>query len=197
MFKLRFLLLYSICLLSLNGCVNSAQDTPKISITSRKQYLSQMQHWEICGRLGLRSKDDGHNMSIDWQQNKDYYRLHLFSPLATDTATIVGRPGKVILTTSDGQRHEATTPENLVYQQLGWNLPFSGLSYWMKGVHAPHSAPTAIKYDAYNQLIFLQQDGWNIEYDKYIVYQNITLPEKITLTNKDLKIKILINSWKK
>lgn len=198
--KVYSFLAISLCLsslLAISGCTQPPREIPQLSRAARENYLNHMRQWELTARLGIRNKDQGQNLSVDWQQDNDHFKLYLYSPLAIDNATIKGKPGSVSLTMSDGNHYTAENPEKLVLDHLGWNLPFTGLEYWIKGMPAPHSTPTNVKYDSYNQLRSLQQDGWCIEFEEYSVHQNITLPEKITLINNNVKLKVIINRWKK
>lgn len=194
MFKICHLLLI-LCVVLLTGC-KQPNFIPNISAQVRTKILSQMDNWQADGRAAIRSKDQGHNVAMEWQQIGQNYDLYFYGPLSSGSARIIGKPGHVKLTTSDGNTYEADAPENLVYEHLGWNLPFAGLEYWIKGLPSPNSDPTIKIVDQYNQLQLLEQDGWKIEYQSYRFYDNITLPERINLSKHDLKLKLIIQNWK-
>jgi outer membrane lipoprotein LolB len=183
--------------LTLTGCMLQPQSIPTLTLSERTHYLSNMQSWEASGRFGIRTRNQGHSASMEWQQNKQNYNLYFFGPFASGSARIIGKPGQVVLTTSDGESYKAASPETLVLEHLGWSLPFTHLIYWIRGLPSPHSIPNVTKYDEHNQLRTLQQDDWKIDYQSYSIYSSITLPEKINLSKGDVKLKIIINHWQK
>jgi len=194
MFKINLLAL-SLCVVLLTGC-KQPDFAPNISAQVRTKILSQMGNWQAKGRAAIRSKEQGHNVSMDWQQTGQNYNLYFYGPLGAGWVRIIGKPGHVKLTTSEGKSYEADKPENLVYEHLGWNLPFANLVYWLRGLPTPDSIANIKTIDQYNQLQTLEQDGWKIEYVSYRFYDNITLPERINLSNRDLKLKLIIQNWK-
>ena len=195
MFNYKYLSLIAICAATLSGCAQLPQEIPKLSPQLRSKYLNQLQTWQATGKVGVSDQHQGHNVSLEWQQDQTKYNIHFWGPFASGSARIIGKPGQVTLTTSEGQKFTGTEPESLMFENLGWDLPFNGLTYWIKGMSSPYSAPTLKKFDQYNQLQTLQQDGWLIDYQSYTVYGKITLPEKINLTNGKLKIKLIIKEW--
>ena len=197
MFNIKFLLVVLCCFTTLlTGCAQQPQSTPTISLQSRQAYLNHMQHWQANCRVAIRDKDHGHNLTMQWHENQQQYNIQFFGPLGSGSIKIIGKPGALNLTTSDGNSYTATNADNLIYEHLGWDLPFASLTYWLKGLAALDTRPMLIKYDAYNQLQSLQQSGWLINYQNYMVYDAITLPEKITLTKGDIKLKIIVHQWR-
>lgn len=192
------LLLTSITIagLTLTGCVpQHPQEIPKLTPQVRTQRLNNIQEWHIAGKVGIRDGNQGHNVSMEWQQNHDKYRLRFYSPFSTESVVVSGKPGDVTLITADGKQYTSPNPEQLLFEHVGWNIPFAGLRYWIKGQAAPYSTPTKIKLDKYNQLQTLDQDGWHIDYQSYVVRDSITLPEKLTMTNQQFKLKIIVTHW--
>lgn len=190
----RYLLLAG-CLLALTGCMQTPRPLPVLSPQVRSTYLNQMQAWQFTGRAAISNANQGYNLSMEWQQRQQKYQLDFWGPLAAGSAQIIGEPGKVSLTTSDGQSFTDTDPEKLIFEHLGWDLPLHGLVYWIKGQAAPNSAPTLKKFDRYNQLQTLEQDGWHIDYQSYVAYDEFSLPEKLTISQGNVKLRIKINEW--
>lgn len=182
----------------LTGCAVQPQTIPpNIDPQLRTKILTQMQDWHAHGRAAIRDKDQGHNLSIKWQQHGQNYDLQFYGPLATGSVHIIGKPGHVSLSNSNGEHYEDSSVENIIFEHLGWDLPFNKLMYWIKGIPAPNSIPSSRQYDQYHQLRSLEQDGWKIDYLSYHIYEDITLPERINLSNHDLKLKLIISAWKR
>lgn len=197
MHKLVSYIIPTYLIISLAGCATTPQQIPKIHPQVRHESLSSMTQWDITGKVAVRTKDQGHNISMDWHQNKDSYRVRFHSPFTSESAILTGDANEVILKTSDGKIYKNANPEVLLQEHLGWTIPFSHLKYWIKGMASPDSKAQVQKVDQHHQLQTLQQDGWLIEYQKYVVKYNMTYPDKITLSNGDTNIKLIVNDWKK
>lgn len=180
--------------LILTGCAQT-QQSANSSRSVPVQYATNFHKWAINGKVGVSTKDEGHNISIDWHQNQDKYKIRFYSPFSSDSAVLEGNAQYATLRTSDGNTYQSTNPDTLFQEHFGWTLPFTRLAYWIKGQVAPQSMPKDVKYDAHNQLVSLQQDGWTVRYRSYEVIQNISLPEKMSLNDGKTNIKLVINDW--
>ena len=80
-------------------------------------------------------------------------------------------------------------------QVLGWQLPVTNLYFWVRGLPAPNSSASTT-FDPYHHLIELEQQGWQIQYERYTAIQGIDLPSKLRLKRGQLQVKIVISSWK-
>jgi len=86
--------------------------------------------------------------------------------------------------------------EALTERVLGWELPLSGLSYWIIGL-PDNTTPADIQRNAHGQISVLRQDGWEIIYPRYASPAADSLPLRLELQRGQLLIKILIDEWKK
>lgn len=155
-----------------------------VSTQTREQYLQQMQNWHAEGRVAIQDASQSQTASFQWQQNDQKYEVYLYSPFSTQSVTIAGDATSRRILAANG----VSNPE----LELDEHLPLAQLGYWAKGLPTPNSTPTAIKYDVRNQLQHLDQDGWQIQYQKYQNYCSISLPEKLTLTDGTTKVKLFI-----
>ncbi len=160
----------------------------------RQQALLDLKTWNISGKVAIHSNTDSITASLSWQQSYGNYTISLFGPLGTNSLTLKGQPGKVILESSDGKKAIANTPEQLVAQQSGWKLPISNLYYWVRGLPAPNSSAQK-SYDPYHRLTQLTQAGWQIQFLSYTTAHGIDLPTKIFMNHSGLNIKIIITEW--
>lgn len=99
-----------------------------------KQQLSSLDGWQINGKIGIRAPKDSGSGTLFWLQRQDYYDIRLSGPLGRGAARLTGRPGKVSLEVANQGRYDASTPEALVEEQLGWKLPVSHLAWWVRGL---------------------------------------------------------------
>ncbi len=129
-----------------------------------------------------------------WQQQKRDYQVSLFGPFGVGRTTLNGTPTALTLLAA-GKEYKAQTPERLMQQVLGWQLPVTNLYFWVRGLPAPNS-PASTTFDAYHHLIELKQQGWQIQYERYTAIQGIDLPSKLRLKSGQLQVKLVISSWK-
>jgi len=197
--SLRNLVLFSLITL-LAGCAGfgsreavQGQGSPALW-NSHKTQLSQLDGWEINGKVGIRAPRDSGSGTLYWLQRQDYYDIRLSGPLGRGAARLTGRPGKVSLEVASQGRYEADSPETLLQEQLGWNLPVSHLVWWVRGLPAPDSK-SQVTLDGDSRLARLEQDGWSVEYLSYTEQNGYTLPDRIKLHGKDLDVTLVVKDW--
>lgn len=159
-----------------------------------KTQLAQLDGWQIDGKVGIRAPKDSGSGTLFWLQRQDYYDIRLSGPLGRGAARLTGRPGQVVLEVANQGRYEATTPEQLLGEQLGWDLPVSHLVWWVRGLPAPDSK-SKLTLDGDSRLASLQQDGWSVEYLSYTEQNGYTLPDRIKLHGRDLDVTLVVKSW--
>lgn len=165
-----------------------------ISWEGRAQKLSMVKTWNLNALIAIRHKQDAWSATLNWQQQNQSYHIVLFGPLGSHSYDLMGQPGSVKLTAANGKSVTASNPESLLLKQTGAEIPVSNLLYWIRGLPVP-SCPVQKKFDAYNHLIVLEQQGWTIQYLRFVSVNNIDMPSKIFLVNPHLNVKILINHW--
>ncbi|HAT28284.1 MAG TPA: hypothetical protein DCS89_14800 [Gammaproteobacteria bacterium] len=108
---------------------------------------------------------------------------------------IVGRPGYVTMQ-QNGDILTAASPEDLILQQLGYELPVSFLEYWIKGLPAP-DLPADLTFNELNQLTNLYQLGWSVSYTDPRLYGIIFLPRRVELTRpqNDIRLRFIGLNW--
>ncbi|WP_163832455.1 lipoprotein insertase outer membrane protein LolB [Spartinivicinus ruber] len=157
-------------------------------------YINSVQQWQLNGKLGIRTPDDSNSAYIDWQQQDKKYMILLSGPLGQSIAKLNGEPGHVELNTADRGRYFANTPEQLMRNELGWNLPVSNLKFWIRGIPAPQGNQT-ISLNPQGLLAKLKQADWTIHYDRYQQVGETWLPGKVRFFSKQLKLTFVIKDW--
>ena len=146
----------------------------------RKAQLNAIQNFRVNGNLVIhQTSGRGVNASFSWEQTYPNYQLNFFGPLGSQGAVLTGSPKQVSLTTHQ-QTYHAQSPEQLLHDQLGLNLPVSQFYYWLRGLPAPQSRYTT-NLDAYNRLMQLRQSGWRVVYRHFTNIGKIDLPDRIDL----------------
>lgn len=161
---------------------------------AHKAQISTIDGWQISGKIGIQAPQDSGSGTLFWLQRQDYFDIRLSGPLGRGATRLTGRPEAVALEVAGQGRFEAESPEALVESQLGWQLPVSNLLWWVRGVPAPDSR-SRVQLNADGRLARLQQDGWDVEYLSYIDEDGFSLPSRIKLAGRDLKITLVVKDW--
>ena len=159
----------------------------------RQTQLTAVNDWQLVGSFSLRQAQQSIVANYQWQQRDSRYDLHINSALNLFSIKIVGEPGQVNLWRSATNRVEASSPETLMQQELGWQLPLSKLQYWIRGLPAPGSYEA--HYDQWGHIEVLEQDGWIIHYAHYVSYGSNDLPTLLRLEDGNWSAKILVKRW--
>lgn len=159
-----------------------------------KAQLTQLDGWEINGKVGIRAPRDSGSGTLYWLQRQDYYDIRLSGPLGRGAARLTGRPGKVSLEVANQGKYEADSPEALLQEQLGWRLPVSNLVWWVRGLPAPHSK-SRLTLDNNSRLANLVQGDWTVEYLSYTEQNGYALPDRIKLHGPDLDVTLVVKDW--
>jgi outer membrane lipoprotein LolB len=161
---------------------------------AHKAQVSEIDGWQISGKIGIRAPQDSGSGTLFWLQRQDYFDIRLSGPLGRGATRLTGRPEAVALEVAGQGRFEAKSPEALVESQLGWQLPVSNLLWWVRGLPAPDSR-SRVALDANGRLASLQQDGWDVQYLGYSEEDGYTLPSRIKLAGRDLQITLVVKDW--
>lgn len=167
----------------------------KLSWTERQAALNAIQSWQVNGKIAMQTSQNSGSASVDWTQRHESYIISLLGPMGSNGMSLSGRPGRVVLQTSDGKRFTASNPEQILAERWGFHLPVSYLKYWIRGLPAP-SAAANTHFDASGRLTDLVQQGWHVQFADYANTGKIDLPEKLFITSQALNVKIIVYNWK-
>lgn len=161
----------------------------------RQHQLNTINNWNIYGALGIKYESRDSIAHFYWQQMIDHFTVNIYTPINLGGVKITGDKEQVVLWRSISKKVIAKTPEQLMYKELGWSLPLFNMRYWILGLPAPH-IPYSAKFDSYNHLSYLRQQGWRINYSDFRSIGNIDLPTKIWLSTPQLQVKLVIKQWR-
>lgn len=161
---------------------------------AQAERLAELDTWVLVGKAGLRTPEDSTSANLDWSQHPHYYRLLISGPFGSGRSTLEGREGRFSLTTAEG-RFEAETPEALMEEQLGWSLPVSALSDWIRGLPADDT-PHRLEEDELGFPQRLEQDGWEIAYRDWTRVAELWLPRRLVMTYDDLRVTLVVTDWR-
>ncbi|PCI80988.1 MAG: outer membrane lipoprotein LolB [SAR86 cluster bacterium] len=162
---------------------------------SQRDQLQDLDSWELRGRVNVRYDNESHTPSINWLQQNVEYHIRLWGTLNAGSTLIVGSPDYVTLE-SGGETRSAESPEELILQQLGYELPVSQLKYWIKGLPSPDSE-FQLSFNELNQLTTIEQADWTIILSDMRQYGPISLPRRVDLTRprNDIRLRFFRLNW--
>lgn len=158
--------------------------------------LSELHDWQAEGRIAVKQGNKGGNATFVWRQRGEHFDIKLFGPFGSGAVYITGNNQQVQLKEANGKIHTAQSPEALLQKVAGWQVPLSGLRYWLRGLPIPGDKMKKQRLGEGGTLTHFQQDGWIIDYESYHHDNALPLPWKMQLINRKLKVKILVKSWK-
>ncbi len=179
----------------LAACSSTRMDAPvNDDWQVRRDVLSGLSHWEFTGRIGVRDDRESHSSRIRWRQNQDDYVINLWGALNVGATEITGTPRGVRLLQEGKAALTAATPEDLVEEHLGYDLPVSQLRYWIKGMPSPGSTGLP-SFNKEHHLVSLEQDGWTVQYLAYTQYEAESLPTRIRIEKPPLRLDFVRLDW--
>jgi outer membrane lipoprotein LolB len=193
----RVLLMGSLLLLA--ACSHQPRQ-PSTPINPEQQAaLDRITHWAFSGKFAFRAPNDNGTATIEWRHADVSYHIQLSGPLGQKRTRIIGTPTTVRLEQAGVAPQEAATPEQLLEEQLGWTLPLTQLTYWVRGLPEPNKRVTASQLNEQGLLAHLQQGGWDIHYPRYSHLmagnQRVWLPTKIEAAYGEIRLTLIIRQW--
>jgi len=187
-------------LLLLSGCETTSTrittNKAPADWSEREKAILAFSQWSLQGKLAVTQGKHSDSLLINqWRQDEASFDIHVSSALLGLGATrIEGSPNYIGLHQPDEDSLYSTTPELLLQQTLGWTLPLKSLAYWVKGMPAPNQ-PAELEFDTVGLPYHLTQSDWQIELEHYQPVENMMLPHKITMSRRDIRLRMVITDW--
>ncbi len=162
--------------------------------TTSKPLDTSPTNWVIKGKIGWQNPKDNGSASIHWLQKEADFTLKLFGPLGQGGGTIEGNDTQLAITPKGEPTTYSEEPDQLMMDSFGFFVPVENLRYWVRGLANPKQVATSIKYNDKDPES-LQQNGWQIQYDRIKSVSGWRLPHKLTLTHSDVTVKLIIHEW--
>lgn len=176
----------------------------KQSVSARMHQLSTtIINWKIAGKIAFIQTDKRESASINWSfqeptsQKAMQQRLDLTTLLGINVLHLSSQDSYHQIKI-DGKSYHGEKLDEMLSALTGLTLPTQALTYWLKGL--PYSEKDLLKYNEITNLpisLTSQYDGkvWQVKYAKYQTVENHQLATKLTITQNDLTIRILIKRW--
>lgn len=195
------MLLFTISVLA--GCTSiTAKKEVLVDWKSRQAAFAQIDSWMLHARIGMRSKHHSGSASLIWDETEKNRKLRLLGPLGGGVIYLQQDKSGVSLQDSNGKKWHANDANELIYRVTGWQIPVSGLRWWLLGITEPGST-AEYTLDESQRLLSVLQDGWKVTLDKYRLFGDYELPSSIVVEteaseDKDgyIRAKLIVKDWK-
>lgn len=155
--------------------------------------LLELQHastWQLDGRAAVAVGTQGWQASLNWHQHGADAEVHLAGPL--------GVGALVLKKTPDGVSMNGAPPSDAVLAQLqerlGFEMPLEDLRYWLVGLPNPNTA-SALQRNDQDRAQQLMQDGWTVDYDRYMPVKGDLLPARLVMSREGVRVRIAVDHW--
>ncbi len=188
----RNLLRPAALLLASSVLLAACQTAPRLEQSTawqiRENQLLALDHWQLQGRVNARYENESHTPRIRWQQDEERYTIRLWGTLNAGNTLIEGRPGFVTFD-QGGEVRTASSPEALILEHLGYELPVSQLEYWIKGLPTPDEQHQ-LELGEFNEVLTMRQSGWTVNYEDYRLFGEYSLPRRIQMSRAERNIRL-------
>jgi len=191
--KLIKLLVISIFLAS---CANlPPQSSLQPLWEAHQKSVEKIDIWRLNGRIFISDENGAWNARVIWQQHLQNYELVFNSP-AGGGMRLTGSEQQVVMETANNKIFKAETPDKLLSEVLNMEIPVQNLYYWVRGIPVPMRRDFNYILNKNGQLQQLEQNGWTVDFKRYVYVDGFALPEKIFLQHADYRVKIAVNQWR-
>ena len=163
--------------------------------------LLPIRHWELRGRLAVRADDQGGQATLVWRRDGARHGIRLGGPLGRGLLQLTQDENGAQLQDAEQRILRAPSAEELLFRYSGWRLPVENLNYWVRGLPMPDVAMER-ELDDSGHLKTLRQEGWQVQYQEYILVDGRSLPSRLRLTNPHkaaghpaMEVRLVIERW--
>jgi outer membrane lipoprotein LolB len=182
-------------LLLVCGCVTQPLRLPAPAPwPEHRTSLQRLASFDLRGRVAVAAGSDGFNGALRWLQRDARTQLDLNGPLGFGAVRVESEGTQFTLRTSRGERLDAESARAELDRRLGFSLPLSSLRYWILGVPDP-ALPAAETVGPQQRLDRLEQAGWQVDYQKYVLFKGSWFPQRLTATRADLRVRLVVDQW--
>ena len=153
-----------------------------------------LRQWSASGRLALSAGGEGGSGAFVWEQRDDTSQLDLRGPFGTGALRILATPDSLSMADGAGRNLDAAAARAELQARLGADLPWNNLRYWMLGVPAPDQ-PAEVTDAAAAPWRVIEQSGWRIGYDAFATTNGLSLPQRFTATQGEVRVRVVVDAW--
>ena len=153
-----------------------------------------IESFALKGRVGVNVEGRGYSATVQWRHVPLSDSMRLLVPaVGSVIAEIEADRNGATLTTGDKKVYKSGDVQSLTREVLGWDLPLSGLRYWVTGRADPGFPLQSETRDAKNRYAGFVQNEWHIDYLEY--FGDSALPSRLALVHDQLRLRLVVENW--
>jgi len=162
---------------------------------ARSGQLGGITAWGLEGKISLDDGDQGGSGKLQWDVAPGLSELDFHGALGRGAWHLRVGSDLAYLQLADGTEQTAPGVGELIRDQIGWPVPLDALQWWVRGLAAPGPVENRT-LDPQGLLISLRQFGWNVEYDRYVLYDGVQMPVRLDAKRGSYRVKLAISRWR-
>ncbi len=147
---------------------------------AQKARNSAIESWVLKAKMGVKTGKKGGSATVNWNYMDQSQEIELYGPFGGGRVQISATADSAILKDTKGKVIVGNTAEEVLHDRLGWQVPFTELIMWSRGL--PDTTATDIEIDEYGLLKSLNQGKWHVEYQEYRLINELILPRKLIIS---------------
>lgn len=177
------------CLLA--GCVHLSQRANFPEWNAEKNLLEQ---WQFEGRLVISDGQENGSGHISWEQKGEMFSIGLRAPVSGQSWRLSGDENHSQLEGVKPTPVTGDSAEELLRNEIGWNLPLGPLKLWLQG--RAGNAEIAVLVDKAGWPLSFDEAGWHIEFRDWHRHLTPPMPKRIIANNGNFQVRLAIQQWK-
>ncbi|WP_348633901.1 lipoprotein insertase outer membrane protein LolB [Shewanella sp. WXL01] len=191
--QFSFISLLLLLMLMLNGC-SSLKHTNFEPVSVN--HVAQAQHWELKGKIAVRSNTDKFSTNLYWFHQAQGDDLRLTTMIGTNLLVLDSGPQGATLT-ANGETYFDKDPQTLLDSMVSIHIPLDRLPLWITGQASSEDKIVSYNADGTIKQLISEQTAshWQVDFRSWQILQGIQIPRQIIIVRDDVQIKIQNNQW--
>ncbi len=148
---------------------------------THKERLVTLREWSMKGKMAVKTAQKGGSATVIWDRDFAKHDVEIYGPFGGGRIRLAEDEFGATLTDNKKNVTIGETAYKLLYQEVGWPVPFDALKYWILGLPIP-DVWAEWELNPAGYLGWLRQGGWEITFEDYRDREGIPMPRKIKLS---------------
>ncbi|MEO9275647.1 lipoprotein insertase outer membrane protein LolB [Marinomonas sp. 5E14-1] len=185
----------ALCIISLTAFLGACSTQPFSPVTPPPSSVDAISKWETSGRVGIRTQDDAISGNFSWQKATNTFSLSIVGPFGQGATKLNQNENGLVTLAYEDKVITGDNPATLLRDELGWAFPVEQVTYWIRGLASPNSPAQITKEADSNVVDRIEQDGWVVTYSNFTKIDDLSLPQKMQVSNSPFRVNLIINEW--
>lgn len=185
----------SVLLVLAAGCAVRGDKPAGAWLEARQAWFRAHPEWSVQGRLGLSDGERGGSLALRWRASGERHVVDLSAGMGGRRWRLEMTPAGATLTGTDLAPMSGPDPDVLVERAVGWPIPVTWMSDWLRGLPAPSGA--RLDFAADGTLQSLYWAGWQLDYRRWRAPDSALplLPSRVEATHGRYSVRAALSGW--